>query len=104
MSLTELCLIANDFVLQCRKLLTAVATVGVGIQSIFFSNYDHVEGFEGKEHIFSHLQADMRDWIDRNVYNIDIGTKSNGTASSGTGSPGRNSNDVHTQEVAGGGQ
>ena len=53
-----------------RKLFTAVATVGVGIQAMFFSDYD-IEGFEGQEHIFTNIQKDTRKWVDQNVYGID---------------------------------
>jgi hypothetical protein len=53
--------------------LTAVATVGVGIQAMFFSDY-HVDGFEGKDHVFTNIQKDTRMWIDKNIYGIDDST------------------------------
>lgn len=53
-----------------RKLFTAVATVGVGVQAMFFSDYD-IDGFEGQDHIFTGLQKDTRNWIDQNIYGID---------------------------------
>jgi hypothetical protein len=52
------------------KLFTAVATVGVGIQAMFFSEYN-IDGFEGKDHIFTDVQKDARNWIDQNIYGID---------------------------------
>jgi hypothetical protein len=58
-----------SFPLFCRKLFTAVATFGVGVQAMFFSSYD-IEGFEGQEHIFTHLQKDTRHWMDQNIYGI----------------------------------
>jgi hypothetical protein len=55
-----------------RKFVTGVACTFVGVQSIFFSNYETVEGFEGKEHIFTHVQKDARDFVDRQIYGIDL--------------------------------
>jgi diacylglycerol kinase len=52
------------------KLFTAVAPVGVGIQAMFFSEYD-IDGFERKDHIFTDVQKDARNWIDQNIYGID---------------------------------
>jgi hypothetical protein len=57
-----------------RKVFTAFATAGVAIQAIFFSDY-HVEGFEDKEHVFSHVQRDAREWVDRTIYGIDLKPK-----------------------------
>jgi hypothetical protein len=59
----------------CRKVFTAFATAGAGIQAMFFSDYD-IQGFEGQEHIFSHVQRDMRDFVDRNIYGIELPQKS----------------------------
>ncbi|VEU35924.1 unnamed protein product [Pseudo-nitzschia multistriata] len=53
------------------KFITAIACTGAGIQATFFSNYDHVPGFEGKDHVFSGLQRDARDFLDTTVYGID---------------------------------
>jgi hypothetical protein len=58
-----------------RKVFTAFATAGAGIQAMFFSDYD-IQGFEGQEHIFSHVQRDMRDFVDRNIYGIELPNKS----------------------------
>ncbi|KAG7356687.1 hypothetical protein IV203_001373 [Nitzschia inconspicua] len=55
------------------KLFTAIATVGVGVQAIFLSDYN-IEGYQGKEHIFTNLQQDTRRWIDHNIYGIDTST------------------------------
>mmetsp|Transcript_92971 Transcript_92971/g.189403 ORF Transcript_92971/g.189403 Transcript_92971/m.189403 type:complete len:96 (-) Transcript_92971:358-645(-) len=63
--------LTNPQAQRTLKLLTAVACTGVGIQSVFFSTYETVEGFEGKEHVFTHVQRDARDFIDRVVYGID---------------------------------
>ncbi|CAJ1954681.1 unnamed protein product [Cylindrotheca closterium] len=52
------------------KLLTAFSTVGVTVQAVFFSEY-HIEGHEGEPHIFSGIQRDAQDWVDRKIYNID---------------------------------
>ena len=54
-----------------RKFITGFACVTVGLQSVFFSKFEDVEGFEGKEHIFTHIQKDARDFIDQNIYGID---------------------------------
>mmetsp|Transcript_20995 Transcript_20995/g.45749 ORF Transcript_20995/g.45749 Transcript_20995/m.45749 type:complete len:93 (+) Transcript_20995:119-397(+) len=54
------------------KFITAVACTAAGIQATFFSTYDDVPGFEGKEHVFSNVQRDTRDFIDKNVYGIDV--------------------------------
>ena len=51
--------------------MTAVATVGVGVQAMFFSDY-HIDGFEGQDHVFTDVQRDARHWIDRNIYGIDV--------------------------------
>ena len=51
--------------------MTAVACAGAGLSSMLFSDYDHVPGFEGREHVFSGIQRDARDFVDRNVYGID---------------------------------
>jgi hypothetical protein len=59
--------------------VTAFATAGVGIQAMFFSDYD-IQGYEGQDHIFSHIQKDTRTWIDRNIYGIDL-TKADTTRS-----------------------
>ena len=59
------------FQLPRRKFITTAACVGVGFVSVFFSKYEEVEGFEGKEHIFTHVQKDARDFIDRNFYGLD---------------------------------
>eukprot|EP00980_Cylindrotheca_fusiformis_P026301 scaffold15772_cov162-Cylindrotheca_fusiformis.AAC.3 len=56
------------------KVVTAFATVGVGIQGLFFSDYD-IQGHEGEEHVFSNVQRDTRKWIDRNIYRIDLEDK-----------------------------
>eukprot|EP00536_Pseudo-nitzschia_multiseries_P006011 jgi/Psemu1/286180/fgenesh1_pg.123_\ len=52
------------------KFVTAVACTGVGIQSTFFSNYDHVPGMEGKDHVFSHLQREAHKMWDQTLYGI----------------------------------
>jgi len=57
-----------------RKVFTGVACVGAGIQGVFFTTYD-IEGFEGKEHVFSDIQRFMRKWVDRSIYGIDNGEK-----------------------------
>jgi hypothetical protein len=54
-------------------LFTAVATVGVGIQAMFFSSYE-IDGFEGKDHIFTSIQKDTSRWIDHHIYGIDPGS------------------------------
>jgi hypothetical protein len=54
-----------------RKFITAVACTGAGLQSVFFSRYEEIEGFEGKDHIFTNVQKDARDFLDRNIYGID---------------------------------
>lgn len=46
----------------------------VGFQSIFYSNYDNVHGFEGKPHIYSDIQKVYRVFIDKTVYGIDTNT------------------------------
>lgn len=53
-----------------RKFITAAACTGVGIQAMFFSTYE-LEGFEGKEHIFTHLQKNAREFVDTTIYGID---------------------------------
>lgn len=53
------------------KFITAVACTGAGLQSVFFSKFEEIEGFEGKDHIFTNVQKDAREFIDRNVYGID---------------------------------
>lgn len=70
--------------LFCRKVFTAFATAGVGIQSVFFSNFDEIQGFEGKEHIFTHVQRDMRDWVDKTIYGIDISSNESTTTTTTT--------------------
>lgn len=54
------------------KFITGVACTFVGFQSVFLSKYETIEGFEGKDHIFTHVQRDARDFFDRNVYGIDV--------------------------------
>mmetsp|Transcript_3089 Transcript_3089/g.6442 ORF Transcript_3089/g.6442 Transcript_3089/m.6442 type:complete len:87 (+) Transcript_3089:185-445(+) len=63
--------LSNPQAQRTLRFITGVACVGVGLQSIFFSKYEEVEGFEGKEHIFTNVQKDARDFIDRNIYGID---------------------------------
>ena len=57
-----------------RKVFTMFATAGAGIQAVFFSDYD-VKGFEGKEHVFTHVQREAREWVDRTIYGIDLKSK-----------------------------
>lgn len=38
---------------------------------MFFSDYN-IEGFEGQEHIFTNLQKDTQQWVDQNIYGIDV--------------------------------
>lgn len=56
------------------KFITGVACVGVGLNSVFFSKFEEIEGFEGKDHIFTNIQKDGREFIDRNIYGIDTST------------------------------
>ena len=42
---------------------------------MFFSDYD-IQGFEGQEHVFTHVQKDARQWVDRIVYGIDMKSQS----------------------------
>ena len=56
-------------------MFTAFATAGVGIQAMFFSDYD-IQGFEGQEHVFTHVQKDAGQWVDRIIYGIDINAQS----------------------------
>lgn len=62
--------LSNPQAQRTLKFITAVACTGVGIQAMFFSTYD-LEGFEGKEHVFTHLQKDARDFVDTTIYGID---------------------------------
>lgn len=50
-----------------------MACVAVGIQGIFFSEYN-VEGFEGKEHVFSGVQRSANEFIDRTLFGIEANT------------------------------
>ncbi len=70
--LLAVCLLpVSFFFFFVSRFLTGVVCVGVGLQSVFFSKFEEVEGFEGKDHIFTHIQKDARDFIDRNIYVID---------------------------------
>jgi hypothetical protein len=62
-----------------RKFITAFACTTVGIQTILFSDFDHIEGvsdggggnkFVGKPHIFTNIQKDFQNFIDINIYGI----------------------------------
>jgi len=63
--------LSNPQAQRTLKFITVVACTGAGLQSVFFSKYEEIEGFEGKDHIFTNVQKDARDFLDRNVYGID---------------------------------
>lgn len=63
--------LSNPQAQRTLKFLTGVLCTGAGVHSVFFSSYDHVEGFEGKEHIFTNVQRDAREFVDRTLYGID---------------------------------
>jgi hypothetical protein len=53
----------------------------VGIQTILFSDFDHIEGvsdggggnkFVGKPHIFTNIQKEFQNFVDINIYGINI--------------------------------
>ena len=50
-----------------RKLLTGVASAGALIQGVFFAEYN-IEGMEGKDHVFTHIRSETRQWIDSTIY------------------------------------
>ena len=50
-----------------RKLFTGVASAGALIQGVFFAEYN-IEGMEGKDHVFTHIRSDARQWIDSTIY------------------------------------
>ena len=77
-------------VIQYRKFITAFACTTVGIQTILFSDFDHIEGvsdggggnkFVGKPHIFTNIQKEFQNFVDSNIYGINIANvNSNNTA------------------------
>ena len=62
----------------------------MGIQTILFSDFDHIEGvsdggggnkFVGKPHIFTNIQKEFQNFVDINIYGINIANvNSNNTA------------------------
>ncbi|OEU19057.1 hypothetical protein FRACYDRAFT_237348 [Fragilariopsis cylindrus CCMP1102] len=61
------------------KFITAFACTTVGIQTILFSDFDHIEGvsdggggnkFVGKPHIFTNIQKEFQNFVDINIYGI----------------------------------
>jgi hypothetical protein len=80
----SLCLVSCDlvhcFIRVCdsnRKLLTGVVTVGAFVQGVFFAEYN-IEGMEGKDHVFTQIRSDARQWIDTNIYGYNKdGSKNN---------------------------
>ena len=57
--------------LDSSKLLSHVSAFSVGIYAIFFANYDipgHHE--QNKEHVFSWIRVEMRNYIDHTIYGI----------------------------------
>eukprot|EP00529_Nitzschia_sp_RCC80_P034263 CAMPEP_0113452686 /NCGR_PEP_ID=MMETSP0014_2-20120614/6973_1 /TAXON_ID=2857 /ORGANISM="Nitzschia sp." /LENGTH=106 /DNA_ID=CAMNT_0000344063 /DNA_START=13 /DNA_END=333 /DNA_ORIENTATION=+ /assembly_acc=CAM_ASM_000159 len=49
------------------KLLTGVASAGALVQGVFFAEYN-IEGMEGKDHVFTHIRSETRQWIDSTIY------------------------------------
>lgn len=59
-----------------RKVFTGFATVGVGINAVFFSDYE-IQGYENQPHVFTNIQKDAREWIDRTIFQIDTTSTNN---------------------------
>jgi len=80
----------NTISLLRRKFITAFACTTVGIQTVLFSDFDHIEGvsdggggnkFVGKPHIFTNIQKDFQNFVDINIYGININTADANAAS-----------------------
>lgn len=73
-----------------RKVFTGFATVGVGINAVFFSDYE-IQGYENQPHVFTNIQKEAREWIDRTIFQIDT-TSTNKSTNTSTNSNSNNNN------------
>jgi len=63
--------LSNPQAQRSLKVLTWTACAGAGMISVFFSEFGEIEGFEGKDHIFTDVRRHARDFIDRSIYGFD---------------------------------
>lgn len=73
-----------------RKVFTGFATVGVGINAVFFSDYE-IQGYENQPHVFTNIQKEAREWIDRTIFQIDT-TSTNKSTNTSKNSNSNNNN------------